>query len=327
MAGYETGNVHGQWDKTALPGFWENLAPARAKEDREKLSAIFNYAAQLPMGREALEWAQDNEIDFIVDHTTKANGYYWGGSGVVALSSRILMPGNEVEAAGTLVHEIRHAWQDARGMLPTRQKDFATDFIGVSLIEADAETFGNVTRYQGYLHKSRGYLAGLSGEERDGYRGRSLEKAVKSYESWLSDEQKALWRGFKEWYGSWRAPTYGTTAARSSAVRLGIPGVTKRDFLFEYNPYPGGREPATAGFEFTRQEQLRRLGKGFSGKRCMNYFNEAAREELDQMRSPARARVFYRPSGTTTPLMREIRLRELKLAYAKRQKAKTLKVA
>jgi hypothetical protein len=304
------------WERAALDKFNRSLSPERAARDQRLLADVFNMAAGVPVLKEALDWARENDIAFIVDETaTGVRGYYNVGTGVVALGLEGLNNRSKIIVTGTLVHELRHAWQDTQGMISTAGHSFTEYYTKIALIEADAEAHGLLARRQAMLYEKRQQF------ERD---RRANPAAAQTAAADLertaalhANDPQPLWRFFKGWFSSWMAPCYGTAAARLWGVKLGVPGVTKRDFNVEYKPYEGKMAPVVEGLDFSRPEQLRRLGKGFSGASCKNYFNDAAKDDaLRRLLTPTAAARFFR--GTEqTPLVRELRRRDMLLRREK----------
>lgn len=295
------------WDRGNLAEWRAALPEERRRKDEEKLSRIFNLAAKVPELKDALDWARDHGIEFIVDHQAKAGGYYWVGSGVVAIVNSSF--DDDAYATGVIVHETRHAWQDYYGMIPTVGKTMTDYFTRLSLIEADA------TAHQSLASEQYNISHWLDQErERNGLSVASLEK-------WLKDgdqNQYNLWRGFQTWYGD-KALYYWRHSVKLFGSRLGIPGVHMHDLGAEYQPYAGRPLPRTEGIDITRPEQVRRLGKGFNGK---NYFNVAANDAFArEYLSPARAEVCYREQKASgkprrpSRIVNEIRRRQLRLKH------------
>lgn len=266
------------------------------------------------MLKEALDWARDHDIEFILDETTTAAGYYHVGSGVVALAKRKLIDKSYI--IGVLVHEIRHAWQDYYHMIPTVGKTFADYFKRIALVEADA------TAHQ--LLASRQFDTAVDiarrrqweqSEKKPVNNAEKLKASEEQFEKLKRDPQR-MWASFDGWYRSWKARSYGDTALRGFGAALGVPGVEPMDFEFEY--VPDGPVPVEKGIDADGIEDLRPLGKTFSG---MNYFNAADRVSLTrEFLSAARATAFYSEGEKPQdPLVREVRLRQMLLRQQKEQ--------
>lgn len=309
--------VFSAWEREAFDAFKAGLSPARVARDEKLLADVFNMAAGVPILKEALDWARENDIAFIVDETTTgALGYYNVGTGVVALGLGGLSRRYKSEVAGTLVHELRHAWQDVQGMIPTAGHGFAEYYTKVALIEADAEAHGELARRQARIHERQQDLENY--EAANPVVAQRLAVVVEKARAEAAQNPQPLWGFFKNWFSSWRAASYGDTAAKHWGVKMGVPGVTKKNYRFEYKPYEGKKAPVLEGIDFSRPEQLRRMGKGFSGASCKNYFNNAAKDDLSRrILSPDLATRFYDRAQKPTPLVRELRRREMLLKRAK----------
>lgn len=122
--------------------------PARRKKDKARIRDIRRLMAKSPLGKELLNWADENNIRIEMDHQTKAGGYYYQGYKIVALNAA----SDNLTLVGTLAHEIRHAWQDSHGMIPSLSDNLAQlqapeDYITqIKFIEADAFAVGESVR-------------------------------------------------------------------------------------------------------------------------------------------------------------------------------------
>jgi hypothetical protein len=296
----ETGT--GPWDQSDFEAFRNRLPQRRLADDESRLNELFNYAASVPELKRALCWAKAHGVRFMVDHSTNAYGYYSWGTGIVAIAENLTGALWRHTAVGTLVHEIRHAWQDYHGMLPTADAEFSASFIKTGLMEADASAHGDLARDQ-FCLRQNGQFAGSLAKE-------------------LADEEAALWKRFHDWYRSANPISYGTQVMAFAAQRLGIKAAVPHDFRQEFRPKdcfkPG------PGIEYTRDEQLRRLGKGFDGR---NYFNKADRRELyAEILSPSLAMQFFGHASRPSKLAQEVWRRELKDKHGKAPALPTRKV-
>lgn len=298
-----------RWDRGNLEEWRATLSPERRAADEQTLARIFNLAAQVPELKDALDWAQAHGIEFIVDHNVRAGGYYTVGTGVVAIAKRKCLV--DSSAASVLVHEIRHAWQDWYGMIPTTGKNFTDYFTRLSLIEADATAHEKLALYQAEHSRIIKFW------QKDG--GPLNDEKVKYYKKMMHERASGgnLWKDFAHWYDT-RSRVYGDIALKFIGQRLGIPGVSPADFGQEYAP----PEPKTPGIDITSAAQIRRLGKGFRGG---NYFDAAPRDILvRKMLSPAQASNLFRSFAEATaadaarkPLLNEVRKRTIRLGSHK----------
>lgn len=103
----------------------------------EKLDRISNALAQSPTGRALLEWAADNDVVVVFDAQLSASyaASYRPQSNAVVMSPHT----DEDFLVSLLAHELRHAWQHDRGLLPFDPSFAPEDFVVHSrYIEADA---------------------------------------------------------------------------------------------------------------------------------------------------------------------------------------------
>jgi hypothetical protein len=82
------GRVRARWNKRDFRVFQNGLTQARRDKDAAALQKAFAEAADIPIFKEALDWAREHGIDFFVDRTcTKQVGaYYTGGIGAVGIA-------------------------------------------------------------------------------------------------------------------------------------------------------------------------------------------------------------------------------------------------
>ncbi|HTK84205.1 MAG TPA: DUF6782 family putative metallopeptidase [Patescibacteria group bacterium] len=304
----------GQWKRDNLELWRAGHSSERQEKDRQQLAELFNLAAEVPVLKDALDWARDHDIEFIVDHTTRAAGYYFPGTGVVGISRAYM--GNTRYIAGVLVHEIRHAWQDYYGMIPTAGKNFADYFMREALIEADATAHQDLAMRQYDLSRRIARLADLDEERaperklgaRKIQRERLGEKLAQS-----AQDTAAIWESFGEWFKSWKPGVYGDAAIRRFAITLGVSGIEPKDYKFEYDPYDGQGPPSREGIDASRAENLRELGKSFND---VNYFDADGKRSLSlEFATAARASSFYSENNVPDPLVEEVRRRWLQLEH------------
>lgn len=124
---------------------------------RQKVLARFRKLAEKsPVARAALDWAAQNNVQFINRLScTGGRAAYLVGSGIIALSWLDLAnPFTRSVMLNTLVHEIRHAWQDYMG-LDVRlnpgediSHDWRRGMMQTALLEADASAHGELAMLQ-----------------------------------------------------------------------------------------------------------------------------------------------------------------------------------
>ncbi len=136
-----------RWDQTAFETLQAAWSPERIAEDEKLLQEIFKLAKDSPLLAEALDWAGKHGMKIFVDHTcVNYWGYYASGTGVLAVAQNIAE--DPVAAAGTIAHEIRHAWQEYHGLGAKRMASFTDSFTRRALVEADACAVGERVRDQ-----------------------------------------------------------------------------------------------------------------------------------------------------------------------------------
>lgn len=114
--------------------------------DRKWMESIFDVAAAAsPVARQALAWAAAQKVSVRVQAELQGSGAYdYLGHVMIRRGPHTDIVG----VVGTLVHEIRHAWQDYYGLLgaggPARSLN--DRLIGNALTEADAYAFGELAK-------------------------------------------------------------------------------------------------------------------------------------------------------------------------------------
>lgn len=282
---YDDTQTRVTWDRSAFEEFQARRDAALVTSDAKRLKKLFAAAAS-PLAREVFDWATKNNVTFFIDHTCeKAGAYYTVGTGTVGLGARYAdMPDIAIPM---LVHEIRHAWQDQQGMIPTKARNFAEYMIQVALIEADAAAFQRAT-------------------ERQEDRIRWQEEGVKPLPH--PDVQADLRRHFADWrqrHGAF----YGNTAVRHFAHKLGVPDVAPVDFKTQFRPYGGVRKvPAVYGIPTALDRVIDTLGKTFDGKNYLDH--DSARTELaEKFLKPKLAHRFFQSAQKIQPLVTEVNKR------------------
>ena len=260
----------------------------------------------------------------MIDHQCLANGYYTSGSGVVVVSARLFTRDGRPEGnvIGTAVHEIRHAWQDYYGMIPDfKHKKFIPDIIRIGLIEADAHAHGELARAEYFHALDREMIEGTLDtsavtKHNASYIDNLLRHNIERDARELAETQAVLWREFKKWYTGDRAGFYGDAVQKETAVYYGVPNARKPDYKFIFDSQ--AQLPPCSGIDYTRREDLLRLGKGFNGG---NYI--AQNGDADWLRcvalNPTRAQWFFAERNWAkrpTSMVRESILREKKVQFA-----------
>lgn len=326
--------TRGRWMRDNLPAWRAARDDARAVWDAEKIIHLRAAMAESKTAAAALAWADRNGIEIIVDHRVQAGGYYWPGTGVVAISARqVAHEGFLGPAVGTLTHEIRHAWQDYHGLIycPTEEEG-ATSPLGrdlaiEGLFEADADAHGKLAEAE-YKHaRTQQRVMMLRGLQKDKpERGRAnllgiFEKAMRTEGRDCRNPQTALWRMFTDWYGkNGLNAYYGRFRRAEYAAALGLAGPAQ-DHGFEY------RRPAGCALmappDFSRRETVDLLGRSFAG---VNYLHSAdARDTIARFLNAPGAAERYFPrlkpqaradKGKADRLTRKIRAVQLRAQLA-----------
>jgi len=299
------GRVRARWNKSDFRRFQNGLTQRRRDKDAKALAKVFAEAENIPVFKEALDWARANGIEFFVDRTcTKYVGaYYTGGTGVIGINQRVM--DKPALAAIFLTHEIRHAWQDTQGLLGHSLKpDFAQEAIRTALIEADAMAFEMLAAHQSARATLKKREAG-SGLPKD------LAIRLKRIEKYLENENADLWRGFKGWFESPRARIYSDGIAQRMGAMLGMAEAKPKDKKYEFKP-TSQPPPPHAPIDITQDADYQKLGKTFAGG---SYLNDAARREfvLRTANSPAEARSYWRGGAQQSKIVKDLRRRELKI--------------
>jgi len=286
------------WDNAAFDAFQAARGPEMVEIDEKRLQRIFNEAVS-PTFHQALDWARENGVRFFIDPTLKdAGAYYVMGTGVVGLNARYAS--TPMQAAPLLTHEIRHAWQDKQGFIPTVGRNFAEYFMQISLIEADATAFEKLAQHEEYVLFAQ-----------DDYEGSTKQP--------LSNPARVLRSGFNSWIKN-RGSLYGETAARHFGTLLGIEGITPRDFGISFKPYEDKDKPVIKGIDVSTVASAMATGLAFDGK--TNYLDTAEMQAYlaQKMLQPTLAQKFYAASQNLTPLVKEVnkRLRQQQKQHRKK---------
>ena len=119
----------------------QDFGPPKAEitqaQKNARLESIRSYLSLSETGAELLNWADNNDIDIVMDTQMEPDfqGIYMTGTDTIVLSYHTDIP----FAAIFLGHEIRHAWQDYEDIIPrTAVMPPAPFFWNMALMEADA---------------------------------------------------------------------------------------------------------------------------------------------------------------------------------------------
>lgn len=290
------------WDKSALRKFYDGQSPERRGDDAERLSRVFNLAAKSKSVKEALDWAAENDIDIVIDRTSRnVGGYYMNRTGVVALSDPAFW--NDARLAGVVVHEIRHAWQDKQNLIATAEYRLDHYIIKNALIEADATAHQRLAEQEVRVFDA-GEMARKMEEK--GMDAAWQRKHVAAETQKIADPNAFLLDQFRGWYAGMLPSIYGRAATQRFARQHGMTDVKPPDWNLEM---PMIEVPTGTGVDFLHRRSLRKLGQRYDGS---NYFKTADMERLkaDHL-SPLRARRFFNKAALgDRALVKEVLRRE-----------------
>jgi len=234
--------------------------PARRKKDKARIRDIRRLMAKSPLGKELLKWADANNIRIEMDHQTQAGGYYYQGYKIVALSAR----NSNEQLVGTLAHEIRHAWQDSHGMIPSLTQDWnklqsAGDYITqIKFIEADAFAVGETVRQTVAAKRRR--------EMKEEWVLQFPEKDIDPliFNAAVKDEEtpEILAQRFTQFFNDpWRRNFYEDRCLKVYAKNIGVPDIKIPCGSGEY--YNEKTKPAIHqnGMDLQDPQQIRLLGE------------------------------------------------------------------
>lgn len=295
--GYHIQNVEVRYDQADFRAFQDRLDADRVAADNRSLRAIFDMADKNKTFAKALHWAQSHDVKFMVDHSCQGiGGYYVLTDGVVAASQNSMM--NKYSAVEMLTHEIRHAWQDYYGFIPSTARNVSEYFIKLALAEADAHAHQCVAAEEIRL---------------DSYRNRNLE-GMEDHLNALEQETQngeSLRRHFENWYavGEGKTMFYGNAVSKRMGEDLGLADTAAIDNHTEFKSNKGAGKK---GIEIATLSQVRAIGKSFNG---VNYLNKMSNDTLlRKMLSPALAMTFFGAANSDQKkLMTDVRRAHLKL--------------
>lgn len=290
------------WDKSALRKFRDGQDDARKAQDAAQLSRVFNLAAKSKSLKEALDWAAANDIDIVIDRTSRnVGGYYMNGTGVVALSAPAFW--SDARLAGVVVHEIRHAWQDAQKLISTAEYRLDHYIIKNALIEADATAHQRLAEQEVRLSDDAAMIERLAAR---GNNTAAMQQRHDIEAQKIADRDAYLLAQFRGWYASGSPSVYGRAATQRFARQHGMTDVKPPDWNLEM---PMITVPAGTGIDFLHRRALRKLGAGYNGG---NYFTSADLKQVKaEQLAPARARLFFNKAAfDDRKLVKEVVKRE-----------------
>lgn len=290
------------WDQRGFDAFMAKRDPVQEAKDQAQLKFLFANAAG-SVTREAFDWAAKNGVKFFIDHTLKnAGAYYTMGTGVVGIGARYVC--SPPLALPLMVHEIRHAWQDKGGMIPTVARRFGEYMTQIALVEADASAWQHASQCQENL-------------------GFYYEEGVRLPH--LPARELFLEAEFTRWHKKHGA-FYGETAVRRIGSKLGLANVTPVDFRMQFKPYDAGKKaPVIHGIPTALDTVIDKLGRGFDAANTdsPNYLaRPALRAYLEKTLLPRPlAHRFFQAAAKVPPLVKEVNkaLDQKQRAHRKKQ--------
>lgn len=275
------------WDQNRFYRFIAGRDPMREAEDQKQLKRLFNMASS-PVAREAFDWAEKNGVHFFIDHSLRhAGAYYTMGTGVVGLGAKnCSLP--EI-AIPMLVHEIRHAWQDKQGLIPTVARNFSEYMIQIALVEADASAWQHAAWRQ---------------ECQELYYEEGMRKPK------LPPQEIIMGSEFVRWHKA-HGKFYGEASARGMGSKLGLPGVTPLPLNAEFRPYSKFYPaPEIRGIETTMDAAIEKLGRGFhpANQDMPNYLAQPeVKAHLEKtLLRPRLAHRFFDAAAKTPQLVKDV---------------------
>lgn len=244
---------------TATPALWqenvERITNKRSEKkqasDQNRIECIRQRVSQSTLGNALLEWADDNDIQILMDNECKGViGYYMIGTNTVCLN---ILFDNEA-LLGTLAHELRHAWQDHNGLLSntiTTPQDYATQ---IRFTEADAFAFGAVVAFEAESTTSRDF--------QENYYHERIKEVLKENPDGLNDGS-CLAATFDVFFNNTRTRrSYDTVAFDRGLQAIGL---NKHSVTPPHGEYcqKDFSEPAKEGINLRNKDDIRALGNVF----------------------------------------------------------------
>lgn len=291
------------WDQSEFEQFKATWLPMRVAEEKKIFADIFALRKESRLLEEALTWAEQNGMQFFIDRKmTNARGVYLRGTGVLAINARLA--GNRFEMVSTLVHEIRHAWQERHGFGGSDSLFFADHYIAQAIREADAKCIG--LRAQ---------------EECDATLERAQGKPISPLrEKLLADENADLCKKFILWF-SHHAHFYGDKGSREFGQFYGVyaadePGKGLINIPHEFLPRRRTKERGRINID--NVQDIIPLGASFNGTR--NYLASMQPDQLPKyVLRPSMADQFWEAASDDQKKL-TLELRKAALRYKRDHK-------
>lgn len=241
---------------------WLNTLPAeRLAADQAAIDGVLERAKKSPTAMRALEWARAHDIGIILDRQARGAGaYYLPGAGVAAILPAYLGRTDYFDVV-SLVHEIRHAWQDLHGLLPSWKQDrfmaqgnVVSSILQSAVLEADAHAHDRAVM-------------------------RECKGGTTTVDNLRAD--------FANWYAVKGGFYTGLERDKHAAV-LQVGTASYPDFNIEVQPQEVLLR--RIGVQSERGEDIVRLGKSFNGKNYLaGWFGDAIGRRLHATDTVVRA--------------------------------------
>ncbi len=241
------------WHRPQVRALLAGFSVQRLAADQTEIDRVLIRAERSPMAQRALAWAQAHDIGVILDRQVQGAGaYYLHGAGVLGLSVPTLGSANFYDVVA-LVHEIRHAWQDHHGLLPSWTQDrfmaqgnVVTSIVQNALLEADAHAHDRAV----------------------------MQECVTGTPASTTDLRAA----FVGWHQA-KGAFYTRLERDKHGAVLDVGGCLYPDFKIEVLPQEtAGR---ILGVQAERAEDIVRLGKSFDGRNYLaGWYGDAVARHL-----------------------------------------------
>lgn len=121
--------------KENIASFQATQTPDQRLKDYERLKKATETIRQSTTGKALLNWASQNNIHIAFDHQMDRDA-----RGLYALDTVLISPDVEDQLlVSTIAHELRHAWQDKKGMIPNHYDMSPAEYmVKRRIVEADA---------------------------------------------------------------------------------------------------------------------------------------------------------------------------------------------
>jgi hypothetical protein len=262
-----------KWSRKKFKKFMKKRRPKGVNEaDDLLLGACFEKLKSLsPTFALALDWALYQDVRFIIDREMAgSNGVYKNGMGVVCISSVYFSTASPADLARTFTHEIRHAWQDTRGLLPYGSASLAKRCMRTAVYEADTFAYGELAAAE-----------------------------VLAVDDARKDQKSFLQKSFKEWFfiprsgidgNRTRAEAYGQRVTAIVAKELGVNVSVKKKVRREFSKC--ARLVERAGVDLSNARSAAAMGQMWRGG---NYLLSQNMQDFltHEVLSPTRAGVYY----------------------------------